>query len=87
MDEIFKIEFSEELDLHHFHPKDVKAIVEEYLQYAAEKGYSKVKIIHGKGRSVIKSIVHSQLLKNEHVRSFHDDASNWGATIVYLRQK
>ena len=55
MDEnIIKIELHDELDLHAFHPKDVKAVLSEFIVMAQEKDIKSVRIVHGKGKSIIK---------------------------------
>ncbi len=86
-DEITKIELEDELDLHLFHPKDVKILIEEFIEIAHSKGKKEIRIAHGKGNSVMKAIVISELKKNNKILSFHDDGSNWGATIAILKQK
>ncbi len=84
-DEIINIELDDELDLHPFHPKDVKIVLKEFIDMAIEKGITEVRIIHGKGRSTIKGIVLKELEKNDKVISFKDDAGNWGASTAVLK--
>ncbi len=84
-DEITHIELRDELDLHHFHPRDAKPLIREFIDAARSRGIRSVRIVHGRGRSVLKSIVHDELSKNEKVLSFADDRGNWGATIAVLR--
>ncbi|MCU0821164.1 MAG: Smr/MutS family protein [Spirochaetes bacterium] len=84
-DEPVKIELKDEIDLHPFHPKDVKYILQAFIDNACEKGFRRLRIAHGKGQSVIKSIVINELGRDERVASFKDDAGNWGATIVILK--
>lgn len=81
-----EFEFGPEVDLHHFHPRDTGIVVHEFLKQGKEKGLSRLRIVHGKGRSQKKSQVHSLLTDAPEVESFSDDGSNWGATIVNLRQ-
>jgi hypothetical protein len=47
-----EIEITDVFDLHTIPPRDVKAVVEEYLRLAHEKGFKSVRIIHGKGIGV-----------------------------------
>ena len=85
--EPFEIEITDSLDLHSFNPKDVKSVVESYLQEAHKKGFRVVKIIHGKGIGVQREIVRKVLANTTFVKSFKNAAefsSGWGATIVYL---
>jgi len=75
------------LDLHTFAPGDVSSLVEEYLWACLKKGIYEVRIIHGKGKGVLRRIVHAQLEKHSNVLDFSLDSgpSGWGATVVHLR--
>jgi DNA-nicking Smr family endonuclease len=76
------------IDLHPFQPKEIPSVVEEYLQQCKEAGFREVRIIHGKGICVQRSIVHSILQKYPGVQSFQEaptEAGGWGATIVTLK--
>ncbi len=78
------------LDLHQFSPKDVKTLVPDYLELCLEKDILEVRIIHGKGKGVLRRTVHSLLAKLDYVKSFQLDdkhVGNWGATVVYLKNK
>lgn len=74
------------LDLHTFSPKDVSSLVKEYLRACQEKGILDVRIIHGKGKGVLRRRVHAVLEKNPRVAAFGLDpgTSGWGATVVRL---
>ncbi len=83
--EVVEIEITDTFDLHSFPPKDVKRIVEEYLLLAREKGFSLVRIIHGKGIGVQREIVRKILAETNFVAKFKDApafSGHWGATIV-----
>ncbi len=83
--EPFEIEITDSLDLHAFSPKDVKSVVETYLQEAHKKGFRLVKIIHGKGIGVQREIVRKVLAETNFVKSFKNApefSSGRGATIV-----
>jgi DNA-nicking Smr family endonuclease len=76
------------LDLHAFHPRDVAALVEEYLHQARRRGLREVRIIHGKGIGVQREIVAAVLRRHPAVESFRiapAEAGHWGATLVRLR--
>ena len=78
------------IDLHAFQPKDIPSVVEEYLEQCIRHGIHEVRIIHGRGQGVQRSIVHSLLKTHPAVVSFHDappEAGGWGATVVVLRAK
>ena len=75
------------LDLHTFSPRDAGSVVEEYLYVCHEKGILDVRIIHGKGRGVLRRTVHALLERHPLVLGFRLDSgpSGWGATIVRLK--
>lgn len=83
-DDFITIELNDTIDLHAFHPKDAAIILEEFIHNAAVMGYYTVEIIHGKGNSVLKNIVHNYLKKDLRVERFYDKPGNWGATVVHL---
>ena len=75
------------LDLHTFHPKEVKSLVPDYIEACLDAGIHEIRIIHGKGTGTLRRIVHSILEKHPAVKQFslggHADGS-WGATKVDL---
>jgi DNA-nicking Smr family endonuclease len=76
------------LDLHTFQPREVRDLVHEYILACLEKEIFSLRIIHGKGKGILKQTVQSALEKNPHVASFTDApavAGGWGATVVTLR--
>ncbi len=82
-----EIEITDVFDLHTIQPREVKAVVEEYLFQAREKGFRQVRIIHGKGIGVQREVVRSILDRTAFVESFTDappEAGGWGATIARL---
>jgi len=76
------------LDLHMFAPADAASVVDEYIRACSEKGICEIRIIHGKGRGVLRRTVHSLLEKHPMVVDFTLDpgVSDWGATIASLRR-
>ena len=81
------IEITDVFDLHTIPPRDVKAVVEEYLRLAHEKGFKAVRIIHGKGIGVQRETVRSILARTSFVLDWTDappHAGGLGATIVRL---
>ena len=87
-EEPIRIPITDVFDLHTVPPRDVKAIVEEYLQEAHGLGFKALRIIHGRGIGVQRELVRSILAQTSFVESFADaplEAGGWGATIVTLR--
>lgn len=85
-DETFpvEVELTDTLDLHTFSPRDVPIVVREFLDFAWERGFPGVRIIHGKGIGVQREIVRAILRDDVRVRRFGDppDGAGWGATEV-----
>jgi DNA-nicking Smr family endonuclease len=76
------------LDLHTFHPRDVKQLVPDYLEECRKRGIYQVRIVHGKGTGVLRRTVHAVLDKHPDVLEYRLGGSGggeWGATIVVLR--
>jgi dsDNA-specific endonuclease/ATPase MutS2 len=83
-----RIPITDVFDLHTVPPRDVKAVVEAYLDEAHKLGFKALRIVHGRGIGVQREIVRTVLSKTEFVQSFRDapaEAGGWGATIVTLR--
>jgi dsDNA-specific endonuclease/ATPase MutS2 len=82
-----RIPITDVFDLHTIQPKDVKVVVEEYLQEARNAGFGRVRIIHGKGIGVQREMVRKILARTPFVTSWTDappEAGGLGATIVWL---
>ena len=82
-----EIEITDSIDLHSFQPRDIRAVVEAYLAEAHKKGFSIVRIIHGKGVGVQREIVRNVLSETDFVKSFKNApefSGSWGATIANL---
>ena len=73
------------LDLHSFSPRDIKSVVEEYVNEAHAAGLSEVRLIHGRGVGVQRGIVQQALERHPLVAEFWDaPESHLGATIARL---
>lgn len=75
------------LDLHVFDPREVKELVPAYLRACREQGILRVRIIHGKGTGALRRTVHHILDRLPEVIDYRlagQDASSWGATIVWM---
>ena len=75
------------LDLHQFRPAEVKELVGDWLDECRKLGLREVRIIHGKGIGVLRTIVWSVLDGHPAVESYGHpaDSSAWGATVVRLK--
>ena len=85
--EPISIPVTDVLDLHAVSPRDVKAVVEEYLFEANRLGLKALRIIHGRGIGVQREIVREILSRTPWVILFSDappEAGGWGATVVTL---
>ena len=77
------------LDLHTFHPKDVPDLLYDYFSACVEAGIFSVRIIHGKGKGILKKRVQGLLKKNPMVEYFINatpEVGGWGATLVELKK-
>ena len=86
--EVVELEIDGVLDLHTFQPKEIKRLVPEYLGLCQEKHIYELRIIHGKGKGVLRRLVHSILDKEPAVRAYRlagEDGGSWGATLVDLK--
>jgi DNA-nicking Smr family endonuclease len=87
--ELVEIPIDGVLDLHTFHPAEVKDLLPEYLTACRGKGIFEVRVIHGKGTGMLRETVHAVLKRLPEVISFAlagGDAGSWGATVVKLRR-
>ena len=87
--EPIEVPITDVFDLHTIPPRDVKPVVEEYLQQAAKAGLTCVRIIHGKGIGVQREMVRSILARTAFVLDWSDappEAGGLGATIVRLKR-
>jgi len=85
-----EIPVEDSLDLHSFPPRDVPDVVDAYLEEASEKGFTEVRLIHGRGIGVQRDRVQKLLARHPLVSGFHDAPTNrggWGATIAYMKPK
>jgi DNA-nicking Smr family endonuclease len=83
------VPIEDSIDLHAFQPRDVRAVVESYLEAAVGAGFSEVRLIHGRGTGVQRRIVRSLLERHPAVIRFADappERGGWGATVIFLRK-
>ena len=83
-----RLEITDVFDLHSVRPREVRAVVEEYLYQARLAGFRRVRIIHGKGVGVQREAVRRILARTPFVEHFSDappEAGGWGATVATLK--
>jgi DNA-nicking Smr family endonuclease len=88
MPEEVTVPIEDSIDLHPFRPKDVRSVVESYLEEAVAAGFDEVRVIHGRGIGVQRQIVRSLLEKHPAVAGFGDappERGGIGATLVRLK--
>jgi len=76
------------LDLHHFHPKDLKTLLPNYLEECLSREIFEVRIIHGKGKGVLRRTVHAFLERSPWVLDYRlapAGRGGWGATLARLK--
>jgi len=86
--EPLRVPIEDALDLHTFAPRDIPSVVDEYLHEARRRGFSEVRLIHGRGKGVQRAAVQSLLATHPLVARFFDappERGGWGATVVVLR--
>ena len=87
-EEITRLEITDTLDLHSFPASEIGHVVEDYLAAALEKGFTELRIFHGRGIGAQRRTVRRVLERHPQVITFSDappNAGGWGATIVDLR--
>src|SRR5574341_1354449 len=82
------VPIGDSLDLHAFAPQDVPAVLADYLEECARRGFCEVRLIHGRGTGSQRAAVRRLLATHSLVADFADappDRGGWGATVAYLR--
>ena len=87
-EEPFEIPVGDVVDLHAFRPEETSAVVADYVEAAAARGFREVRLVHGRGSGVQRRIVRAALARSPFVVSFADatpDRGGWGATVAMLK--
>ncbi|MBW1777559.1 MAG: Smr/MutS family protein [Deltaproteobacteria bacterium] len=82
------VPIEEVLDLHTFRPEEVGVLLDDYFSECLKTGMLTVRIIHGKGKGILKQRVLRYLEKDPRVIAYRDadpGAGGWGATLVRLK--
>jgi len=81
-----RIPIEDVIDLHAFAPRDIAAVVADYVEAAQAAGWRDVRLVHGRGIGVQRRLVHSVLARHAAVETFWDaPESQLGATVARLR--
>jgi len=84
-----RVPIEDALDLHAFAPRDIPSVVAEYLDQARARGFTEVRLIHGRGRGFQRDRVRAVLAAHPLVAGYADappDRGGWGATVVQLKR-
>ena len=76
-------------DLHTFQPKEAGPLVNDYISECLKRGLYSLRIIHGKGKGILRDKVLAVLKQNPNVKSYKPGGAgsgSWGATLVELKK-
>lgn len=77
------------LDLHTFAPGEIGELMHDYIDACLESAIYDLRIIHGKGKGILRARVRALLEKDPRVETIGDapgNAGGWGATVVRLKR-
>jgi dsDNA-specific endonuclease/ATPase MutS2 len=84
-----RLPIEDSIDLHVFAPRDVRSVVDEYLEEAAKAGHEEVRLIHGRGVGSQREAVRTVCARHPRVANYADatpERGGWGATIARLKR-
>ena len=87
-EEVVELPIDGELDLHTFHPREIKDLVPDYIDECKKRGITELRIVHGKGKGTLRRTVQSILDKHPAVKAYRlggQGEGSWGATLVDLK--
>ncbi len=86
-DKPVEVPITNELDLHTFRPNEIGSLIPEYFRECRQRGILEVRIVHGKGKGMLRQGVIDLIQRSPDVVSYrtgdHTEGS-WGATMVRL---
>ncbi len=88
IDIAIEVPITDTLDLHPFRPAEVRDVAREYLREAHARGFTQVRLVHGRGIGVQREGIRALLASLDFVIDFHDadpSGGGWGSTVVLLR--
>jgi DNA-nicking Smr family endonuclease len=86
-EDAFVVPTTGELDLHHFAPRDIPSVVEEYVRACRVQNVLALRLVHGRGQGVQRAVVRRVLGRLEGVVAYGDappSSGGWGATLVRM---
>lgn len=81
------IEILPQLDVHGELEDTVMTVVNDFINDNYKLRNTKIVIIHGKGKGILKSKIHTSLAKNKLVDKYYLYNFNIGCTIVELKKR
>lgn len=78
------------LDLHTFRPDEVRELLPDYISECLARQIHELRIIHGKGRGILRAHVRKILGRDprvESIRNADESAGSFGATLVTLHRE
>lgn len=77
---------TDELWVHGMRAQEAAAEVEDYIEQAALAGHQRVRIVHGKGKGVLRTVIQQALKKHSLVSSYHEGMPEEGGEGVTIAQ-
>jgi DNA-nicking Smr family endonuclease len=84
-----KLPIADILDLHTFNPRELSDLLDDYFSACVEAEIYSIRLIHGKGKGILRNRVQEILRQHPLVRSYKPappDAGGWGAMLVELQR-
>ena len=84
-----KLPIADILDLHTFNPRELSDLLDDYFSACVEAQIYSVRLLHGKGKGILRSRVLGILRQHPLVQSYKpapQEAGGWGAMLVELLQ-
>lgn len=77
------------LDLHTFLTREIDDLIDDYIEACLDDRIFDIRIIHGKGKGILRNRVYALLERHPQVESFEQaplEAGGWGAVLVRLKK-
>ncbi len=88
--DVIELPINGTLDLHSFKPSDIKFLIPDYIKECQKLKITNLRIIHGKGKGVLRRTVHAILERQPDVVHFKladETGGSWGATLVTILEE